>query len=186
MPNFFSFSASVLAFAALIAGALVPFQAGSNATLGQALGHPLWATVASLLISMVVVVPIILAMRVPTPSIQQAANLPFWAWFGGIAGVIFITSALLLTPRLGATSFIVCVIAGQMLTSLLIDHFGLVGLPIKEVNLGRVAGIVLVLVGTLIVQWSTPSFTDLGTHKAHKTTLKNNTVTHRSYEVINE
>lgn len=152
-----SLSGAVLAAAALIAGALVPFQAGSNAVLGRSLGHPLWATVASLLVSMLVVLPVILAMRAPAALLTQAGALPLWAWFGGVAGVIYITSALILTPRLGATSFIVCVIAGQMLTSLLIDHFGLMRLPVKEANFGRIGGILLIFAGMLMVQWFTPS-----------------------------
>lgn len=180
MPASFSLSSIVLALAALIAGALVPFQAASNATLGRALGHPLWATVASLLVSMMVIVPIVLIMRAPAPSIQQAAQLPLWAWFGGIAGVIYITSALLLTPRLGATHFIVCVIAGQMLTSLLIDHFGLMGLPIKEATLGRIVGVVLILLGTLIVQWSTPSLVNPETSKTPKAAFKIDMPVHKS------
>jgi len=150
-----SLAGAALALAALVAGALVPFQAGSNAALGRALGHPLWATVASLLVSLLVVLPVILAMRAPAPLLNQASALPLWAWFGGVAGVIYITSALMLTPRLGATGFIVCVIAGQMLTSLLIDHFGLMGLAVKEANLGRVGGVVLIFAGMLMVQWFT-------------------------------
>jgi len=159
MPSSFPFSATLFALAALIAGALVPFQAGSNATLGRALGHPLWATVASLLVSLLVVLPVILAMRAPMPNFGQVPHLPWWAWFGGVAGVVYITAALVLTPRMGAASFIVCVIAGQMLTSLLIDHFGLVGLPVKEVNVGRIGGVALIFVGMLLVQWSTTSAT---------------------------
>jgi len=157
MPSSFPFSAVLFALAALIAGALVPFQAGSNAALGRALGHPLWATVASLLVSLLLVLPVILALRVPMPSLGQTAQLPWWAWFGGVAGVVYITTALMLTPRMGAASFIVCVIAGQMLTSLLIDHFGLVGLTVKEVNVGRIGGVALIFVGMLLVQWSTTS-----------------------------
>jgi len=150
---------TTVAFAAiaLSAGALVSYQAGANATLGRALGHPLWATFVSLAVSLLVAIPVMLLMRVPTPAVgQAAANLPTWAWLGGIAGVIYVTSALLLTPRMGATNFIVCVVAGQILASLLIDHFGLVGLPVREVNWGRVAGAALIFIGMLFVQWFTP------------------------------
>lgn len=157
MPTSLSLSTASLACAALVAGALVPFQAGSNATLGRALGHPLWATVASLLVSLMVVIPALLALRAPAPLIGQTAQMPVWIWFGGVAGVIYITSALVLTPRLGATTFIVSVIAGQMLTSLLIDNYGLMGLPVKPANLGRVAGVLLIFAGMLLVQWFTPA-----------------------------
>lgn len=153
MPSSLSLSAAVLAIAALVAGALVPFQAGSNAVLGRALGHPLWATGTSLFISMIVLLPVMLVMRVPAPTIHQTTSLPLWAWFGGIAGVIYISAALILTPKLGATSFIVCVIAGQLIASLLIDHFGLMGLPVKTANIGRIGGVLLIFAGMLMVQW---------------------------------
>jgi len=114
----FSLSSWLFAAVALFAGALVPFQAGSNAALGRALGHPLWATFVSLLVSLLVMLPVLIAMRTPTAA--QASGLPFWVYLGGVAGVIYITAALILMPRIGATSFIVCVIAGQMLAALLV------------------------------------------------------------------
>lgn len=151
------FSAMPLALVALLAGTLVPFQAISNGLLGRALGHPLWATLASLLVSILAVLPVIALMRVPPPLIQQSWGLPLWTWGGGLAGVVYITSALFITPRLGATTFIVCVIAGQMLVSLLIDHFGLMGMPVRPANTGRVSGIVLIFIGMLMIQWFTPT-----------------------------
>ncbi|VVE75795.1 membrane protein [Pandoraea sputorum] len=140
---------------AMLAGAVVPFQAGSNAALGRALGHPLWATVASLLVSLIVVLPVLIGMRAGLPDIGAAARGPWWLWIGGIAGVAYITAALVLTPRLGAANFIVCVVAGQVVASLIIDHFGLMGLATKPVNLARIAGVALIVLGMLVVQWGT-------------------------------
>ena len=102
---------------ALIAGAVVPFQAGANATLGRLLGHPLWATLVSLAVSIAVILPVMAAFRVPIPTIDAASKGPWWIWTGGLAGVIYITAALLLAPRLGAANFMVAVIAGQMIAS---------------------------------------------------------------------
>lgn len=138
---------------ALLAGAMIPFQAGSNATLGRALGHPLWATVISLVISLVAVVPVLLALRAPPPNLAAAAQGPWWQWIGGLFGVIYITAALWLAPRMGAANFIVGAVAGQLLASMLVDHFGLVGLPARPVTLARLAGVVLVLAGICVMQW---------------------------------
>jgi len=138
---------------ALLAGAMIPFQAGSNATLGRALGHPLWATVVSLTISLLAVAPVLLALRAPAPSIAAALLGPWWQWIGGLLGVIYITAALWLAPRVGAANFIVGVIAGQLLASLLIDHFGLVGLPARPATLVRVVGLTLILIGIGVMQW---------------------------------
>lgn len=143
----------LFSFIALIAGALVPFQAGSNAYLGKALGHPFWATLVSLVVSLVVMLPVILAMKIPVMNVEAFGKLPWWAWFGGVAGVIYITAALTLTPQLGATMFIVCVICGQVTVSLIIDKFGLMGLPTKEITFGRVTGVVLIVLGMVLVQF---------------------------------
>ena len=101
MPHALSFSAVLPLLVALLAGAAVPFQAGSNAALGRLLGHPLWAVGVSLTVSLLMLVPALLLMRAPVPQLQNLAQAPWWAWFGGVAGVLYITAALVLTPRLG-------------------------------------------------------------------------------------
>ncbi|WP_239995714.1 DMT family transporter [Nitrincola tibetensis] len=55
--------------------------------------------------------------------------------------------------RVGATSFIVCVIAGQLITSLLLDYHGWMNLPEREISIRRMVGVILVLVGMVTVQW---------------------------------
>ncbi len=154
MNSIFLFPILLPMVIAVVAGAAVPFQAASNAALGRALGHPLWATLVSLAVSMIVLFPMLLATRVPAPNLSTAAQGPWWLWFGGVAGVAYVTAALVLTPTLGAANFIVSVIAGQMVASLLIDHFGLMGLASKPIGLWRIVGVMLILVGMLVVQVS--------------------------------
>lgn len=148
---------ALLLGAAMVAGAVVPFQSGSNALLGRVLGHPLWATVTSLSVSLLAVIPLLLLFKVPLPKVGDSLQAPLWVWSGGIAGVIFITAALLITPRLGATGFMISAIAGQIVMAALIDHFGLMGLPVKELNLGKVLGILMIFGGVMLVQRFTPS-----------------------------
>ncbi len=153
----FSPAVILLPLIALLAGAAVPFQAGSNAALGRLLGHPLWAALVSLSVSVLMVLPALWVMRAPAPHWSGLVSAPWWAWFGGVAGVAYITAALILTPRLGAAGFIVCVIAGQVLSSLAIDQWGLMGLPERPVNLARLLGVGLIVAGMLVVQWGTAS-----------------------------
>ncbi|UDL89911.1 DMT family transporter [Mesorhizobium sp. PAMC28654] len=149
MPGSFSFLV-----AALLAGAVVPFQAGANAMLGRLLGHPLWATFVSLGVSLVLIVPVMIAFRLPVPSAGMALKGPWWIWIGGAAGVVYITAALLLAPKLGAASFIVAVIAGQMIASLAIDHFALMGFAHRPVNIARFAGLAFIIAGLVVTQWA--------------------------------
>lgn len=137
---------------ALFAGAVIPFQAASNATVGRALGHPLWGALISLSVSVIVILPMLLALRAPTPSVGSALQGPWWLWIGGVLGAVYVGSAAALTPKLGAGGFLVCVVAGQMLAAALVDHFGLMGLPTKPVSLISLTGIFLILGGVLLVQ----------------------------------
>ena len=58
---------------ALLAGAILPFQAASNALVGRLLGHPLWGALVSLAVSVMVVVPALWVLRAPAPAMAQAA-----------------------------------------------------------------------------------------------------------------
>ncbi|WP_068302216.1 DMT family transporter [Pararhodobacter sp. CCB-MM2] len=142
-----------LVIIAALAGAAVPFQGGANAALGRALGHPLWATLASLAVSALCILPVLMILRVPLPTLGGLAGQPKWIWIGGIAGVIYVTAAILLMPKLGAASFMIAVIAGQMVGALLIDWTGGVGLTARPVDAMRLAGTAMVLLGAIIVQW---------------------------------
>jgi|UPI000322D995 transporter family-2 protein len=143
----------VLSCLALVSGALVPLQGGANAALGRALGHPLWAAVASLLVSLICILPVLLAMRVPVPDLGTALAQPSWIWIGGLVGIVYVTGAILLMPTMGAAGFMIAVVAGQLLTSLLIDRFGLMGLAGKPLDLWRVLGAATVMGGVLVFQW---------------------------------
>lgn len=138
---------------AVIAGAVVPFQSAINANLARGLGHPLWATLASLLVSIVVLLPIMLAMRLPLPSLAFITRAPLWMWAGGAFGVCFISLALMLLPKLGASGFIALALAGQVVASLVLDHFGLFGLMERQMTLPRVFGAVLLIAGVVLIQF---------------------------------
>ena len=57
-------------------------------------------------------------------------------------------------PRLGVAMTITLMVAGQLALSLLLDHFGALGVPRQPLNLGRIAGVALVFAGVLLVRRS--------------------------------
>ncbi|KAF1029261.1 MAG: hypothetical protein GAK37_01838 [Pseudomonas sp.] len=145
---------SGLGMLAAIAGACVPFQGAINAHLGRGLGHPLWATLASLLVSLIVLLPLIVALRLPLPNLVFIKQAPLWMWAGGIFGVCFVSLALILLPKLGASGFVALAMAGQILVSLVFDHFGLFGLVEKQLNAPRVLGALMLMGGVALIQFS--------------------------------
>lgn len=93
-------------------------------------------------------------LKVPKPTLNIALfQQPVWMWLGGVAGVFYITAALILVPKIGATTFFIMVIAGQLVTSTLIDYFGLFGVTKQYIPWGRIGGIGLVMSGVLCIQF---------------------------------
>lgn len=137
---------------ALVAGAVLPFQAAANSMVGRLAGHPLWAALVSLGVSVLVIIPTLALLRVSAPDTAAATHGPWWLWVGGVLGAVYVAAAAAITPKLGAGGFLVCVVAGQMVAAVLVDHFGLMGLATKTINLPRLAGVALILGGVFLIQ----------------------------------
>jgi transporter family-2 protein len=94
----------------------------------------------------------ILATGIPLGNLPLARNAPLVAWIGGILGAIFVASTIILVPRIGVALTFSLIIAGQMLVTLIIDHFGWLGVPEKPINLFRVTGAALITIGVILIR----------------------------------
>ncbi|VAX44404.1 Uncharacterised protein [Acinetobacter calcoaceticus] len=138
---------------AFLAGAVLPFQATSNGEVGKALGHPLWGAIVSLIVSAAVVLLLLWLLKVPSPRVGNALQAPWWVWIGGVLGAVYVASAAAFAPKLGAGGFIVLVVAGQMIAAVVVDHFGLMNLTPRPINLARFAGVFFILAGAVLIQY---------------------------------
>jgi transporter family-2 protein len=78
-------------------------------------------------------------------------HLPWYALGAGILGLIVVSAISYTIPRLGLTTTVVLVVAGQLLVGLLIDHYGLLGTAIRPIDLSRLLGIVVVFLGVWLI-----------------------------------
>ena len=139
---------------ALLAGALIALQFGVNAVLRGFLGtaNPLYATLISYAVGTLASGVCLLAVRPAWPAWNRVAAVPWWAWTGGAIGVGYVTASVLLAPKLGATRLIVLVVAGQLLASVVFDHFGLLGYAVRPFNPWRAAGCGLMLAAVVLIK----------------------------------
>ena len=136
----------------LLAGALMPLQAGVNAQLARWVGHPVTASLVSFAVGTLALFAYTAAARPQLPPLAALAAAPWWVWVGGILGSVFVTAAAAFAPRLGAATFISITIAGQVLVSILLDHFGVVGFAARPVTGARLLGALLLIAGVLLVR----------------------------------
>ena len=139
-------------FAALV-GLVLPLQAGINSQLRTHVGHPLWAAVVSFSVGTLVLAAVLAVTRVGWPAAGWVGRVPWWQWTGGLLGAMFVTSAVVLAPRLGAATLVAAVVAGQMVGSLVIDHYGIVGYPQHAMSVSGVLGVALVVAGVALIQY---------------------------------
>jgi transporter family-2 protein len=75
----------------------------------------------------------------------------WYKFSGGLLGVFVVFVALFTVKEIGAANMFVLIVAGQLLTALLMDHFGLLGMKGNPVSLQKLLGILLVVVGAFLV-----------------------------------
>jgi len=138
----------LLAFAA---GVVLIVQVGVNTTLRSALGAPVMAALVSFLVGSVALAAFLLLARTPWPAREQWAAIPWWAWFGGLLGAFYVVSTIIAGPRLGAAALLALIVLGQLVTSLLVDHFGWLGFPQHAVTAVRLLGALLLFGGVLLI-----------------------------------
>lgn len=148
-----SLQAITLAALALLAGAMISIQAPINAMAAARLGHPLGAATLSFMVGALCLLAVTLSTVRGQVAWGSLSSLPPLLWLGGMLGAIYVTMAIVLTPTLGVGAVIALAIAGQVTAGLALDHYGLLGLAVREITLGRAAGAVLVVVGALMVRF---------------------------------
>lgn len=143
---------TLLAMAAVVfGGAATALQAPTNARMMGAVGSPVNAAFVSFAVGTAALGLLAAALQVK-PDMSAARALPWYAWVGGLYGAVFVVAAAWGVPRLGVATTITLMVAGQLMLSLVLDHFGVMGVPRQPMNLTRAAGVALVVAGVLLVR----------------------------------
>lgn len=134
-------------------GFLVSFQGAVNTALARLLGHPLHASVVSFATGLMALVAIVSVTGVGFPKLSELSKVPKITLVGGTLGVIFITCVICFVPKVGTARVAVASICGQIVFALLIDHFGVLGVPLHPVDIKRILGAAMVITGVVLINW---------------------------------
>jgi transporter family-2 protein len=137
--------------AALLVGAMLPTQAAINAQLRQFVGGPFRSGLVSVCVSTLAMV-LIVALNVGVERPVSLGGAPWWVWIGGLLGIVVVLGSLMLAPRLGAATLFAGVICGQLIASLVLDHFGLLGYAVSRATPTRLLGVALLFVALFLIQ----------------------------------
>ena len=133
----------------VVSGMFLSTQAPLNAALGRALGNGVLAAAVSFGLGFLVLIAVA-TFRGGWPSGVQLASAPWWAWVGGALGAFYVWAALWSVPRVGVVTIAAALILGQITAALVIDRYGLFGVPVQAITWPRLAGVVLVAAGLVL------------------------------------
>jgi transporter family-2 protein len=136
---------------AILAGMALPLQGAINSKLASFLHNPFLSALISFAIGTIALLAYILVSRIPLNQLSGVREAPLITWIGGLLGAFFITTTLIAVPKLGIALTFSLVILGQMVVTLPVDHFGLLGAAVKEINLSRIIGVLMVIAGTILI-----------------------------------
>lgn len=74
-------------------------------------------------------------------------SVPWYAFTAGLLGLIIVGTIGYTTPRLGLVTAFTIIVASQFIVGALLDHFGILGADLRPLNLTRMSGILVILLG---------------------------------------
>ena len=135
---------------ALAAGVALATQSAINTQLAKAMsGETVIATFISFAVGTIVLFFIAWVKTDLWGNLSTILSQPWWKLIGGILGAIVVFTTVLLAPKLGITAMLFFIIVGQLITATTIDHFGLIGMPIREVNITKFIGLIIIAFGLM-------------------------------------
>lgn len=139
---------------AVMAGVILTVQSGLNAQLNLLIKNN---AILSAFISFVIgLIALTVILLITSPKAFGQIPLPngvnWWKFLGGLLGAIYVTTIIITFPKLGAATTLSLVIAGQLIFAVIFDHFGWLGFAIKQINIYRIIGVVMIIGGVLLVR----------------------------------
>jgi len=126
-------------------------QSGVNSQLRFALQHPVGAAFVSFLSGTIILWLILLIDKSSLLPIHQWTSIAWYKWTGGALGAFFVTVIILTAQKVGVTNLFALIIAGQLTTALVYDHFGLLGFKPNPVTSTRLLGVLFLLLGAWLI-----------------------------------
>ncbi len=135
----------------ILAGFAIACQSAMNARLRRHLQAPFLTSFVSFLAGLLFILLLALMWGDKVAwSRQLLMAVPFWAWWGGLLGMMSLSSAILIFPKLGAVQTAIMPILGQVVAGVVIDSFGWFHAPKVAPSPIKVVGVVLVVVAVVL------------------------------------
>ena len=132
----------------LISGVAVGLQSPLASMITQRLGMLESIFIIHIGGAILIAIPL---MFIGGGSLGDWRSLPWYALAAGSMGLIVVAGVSFMIPRVGVATAITLIIAGQLVISSILDHYGLLGVEVRHINLQRIFGLIIVFAGAWLM-----------------------------------
>lgn len=143
---------SFLILLAIVSGAVLPIQAALNGKMGKAVGDPVYAALISFIVGSIGLLIYVIISKTQLSVISEVTSVNWTVWLAGILGAFYVACVIILAPKLGVALTFGLVVTGQLGISLILDHFGLIGIPVRVISWQKIIGIAFIIAGVIIIR----------------------------------
>ena len=141
----------IMAALTFIGGVLNTVQSGSNATLAKTLHQPILAALVVTVVNGALYLAVAPFLGLGLPKSGAFAAVPWWGWLGGLFGGAYVLCTIFFAEKLGAGIFVGLTVTAGIVTSVIMDHYGLLGFKPHPASWPRIIGAALMLGGLALV-----------------------------------
>lgn len=146
MRSYFIFAAWTIS-----AGIGIPLIGVLNSGIARNVGNPFAPTAIMFGIAMIVAFSITLPLY-GLPTVSQLGSAPSVSYAAGLLIGFYALSATIIIPRFGAASFVSYILIAQLLTSAVVDQFGLFGMVKRPVDVTKLVSLAVIVTGIVIME----------------------------------
>ena len=138
----------IFILASLLMGAMLSVYLPMNSAVSMYLGSTITANITFFFVALISSIAIF-AIWGEFGTITKIGEVPFWLYLTGVFSAFMILGTTYLIPKIGMRQFFILTISGQILTAIILGHFGFLGMPRDIISIKKIIGAVLVVLGAV-------------------------------------
>ncbi|GMQ57340.1 DMT family transporter [Vallitalea sediminicola] len=134
-------------FVAVINGVMIALMISFNGLLAQQVGN----NESLIIIHLVGLIGTSIIFLISRSKLKSIKGLPKFLFLGGAIGIFNVTLNNVCFDKLGVALTISLGLMGQLIASMFIDHFGLLGIKKNKINIKKLTGIAIMSIGIVVM-----------------------------------
>lgn len=128
----------------LLGGMAIGLQSPMVSLMSQRIGTLESAFIVHFGGAIIILIPLLLLR---SGNLGNWRSLPWYVLAAGALGLIVVAGVSYMIPRVGVAAAFTLLIAGQLVVSSILDHYGFLGVHIRPMDISRTLGLLVVFIG---------------------------------------